>query len=208
MDRWILYDIGRAICQAFCLVLFRYRAHHLVRVPPKGPYLLVANHQSYLDPVLAGLPLSGVVRYVARRTLFVGPFGWLIRRLGAYPVSRDGRDIAAIRETFDHLRCGQRVLIFPEGTRSRDGRLGTFRPGFVAIARRANARILPVYVDGSYRAWPRGQILPRMTPVRVVYGRMMSIGPGEEETVVVRRVQEALLGLQREAEAIRRVACG
>ncbi len=145
----------------------RYTGRH--NIPPTGPVLVVSNHQSHFDPPLVGAGIPRQMKYVARRTLFTAPgFGRLIKWLGAIPIDREG-GVMGIRETLRRLKQGEMILIFPEGTRSPDGRIGPFRPGFSALAFRARATVLPVAIEGAYQAWPRSRKLPRLGVIHVHY---------------------------------------
>lgn len=198
-----LYFFCRQLARMLCAALFRFRAYHLRRVPASGAALFVSNHQSYLDPALAGIALARVIHFMARRSLFVGPLGWLIRGVHAFPVERDRADLPAMRQAIDLLRAGKSVMVFPEGTRSPDGRLGRVRPGAALFARRAGVPIVPVYIDGSYRAWPRQQWVPHPGTVRVWYGAPVPVPPGVDERAMARRIEELLAGLEAEARAFR-----
>ena len=201
-------DIYFAFCQivfwAVCLVLFRYRVMRLARVPRTGPVLLAVNHQSYVDPALAGSALHRPLHFMARRSLFVGLFGRLIRSVNAFPVDRDRADPQAVREAIGLLERGRCLLIFPEGTRTRDGRLAPMRPGFGMLARRTGAPIVPVYIDGAFRAWPRQRLLPRLRQIRVWFGEPIRVARDEDERSIVNRVGDALRALEREADKSRR----
>jgi 1-acyl-sn-glycerol-3-phosphate acyltransferase len=203
-----LHDIYFAACQvacwAVCLVLFRYRVLRLARLPRTGPVLLAVNHQSYVDPMLAGSALPRPLHFMARRTLFVGTFGRLIRSVNAFPVDRDRADLQAVREAIGLLERGRCLLIFPEGTRSRDGRLAPMRSGFGMLARRTGAPIVPVYIDGAFRAWPRQRLLPRLRQIRVWFGEPIRVARDEDELSIVKRVGDALHALEREADESRR----
>jgi 1-acyl-sn-glycerol-3-phosphate acyltransferase len=112
-----------------------------------------------------------MMNYIARDTLFrFKPFGWLIHSYNAIPIDRDGTGISGIKETLKRLKRGQIVLVFPEGTRTRDGNMGKFRPGFSSLAVRSGAAILPVAIEGAFAAWPRGQRFPHPRPARIHYG--------------------------------------
>jgi 1-acyl-sn-glycerol-3-phosphate acyltransferase len=198
-----LYRFCRLLGRVVCAAMFRFRARRLERVPA-GPALFACNHQSYLDPVLAGIALERAVHFMARRSLFVGPFGWLIRKVHAFPVDRDQADLGATRRAIGLLRSGASLMVFPEGTRSRDGRLGRVRPGAALFARRAGVPIVPVYIDGSFRAWPPQHWLPWPAAVRVWYGEPLAAPEGEEERETAGRLQAALGALEAEARAFRR----
>ncbi len=136
-----------------------------------GGLLIAANHQSYLDPVLVGIALPRPICYLARSSLFAVPgFGPLIRGLKAHPVSRGAVDASALKATIRLLRDGEALLVFPEGTRTRDGSLGTFKPGVASIAIRCGVPLLPVCIEGAFRCWPRSRALPRPARAAVAYG--------------------------------------
>jgi len=137
------------------------------------------------------------MNYLARETLFCfAPLGWLIRTLDAIPIDRDGLGLNGIKESLRRLKRGEMVLIFPEGTRTRDGEIAPFRPGFTALAARSKAWILPVAIEGAFAAWPRSRKLPSLGTIHVVFGKPFPpeevAGCGERELVaeVERRVRQ------------------
>jgi 1-acyl-sn-glycerol-3-phosphate acyltransferase len=112
------------------------------------------------------------MNYLARETLFqFAPLGWLIHTLDAIPIDRDGLGLNGLKESLRRLKRGEMVLIFPEGTRTRDGEVAPFRPGFTVLAARSKAWILPVAIAGAFDAWPRSQIFPRRGTIHVHYGQ-------------------------------------
>jgi 1-acyl-sn-glycerol-3-phosphate acyltransferase len=143
-------------------------------VPANGPLLVLSNHQSHLDPVLLGVACPRQLRAMARKSLFFGPLGWMIRSLGAVPIDRGGSGISGIKAILTLLKNQEAVIIFPEGTRTRDGLLQSFQPGFAAIARRSNATIVPVAICGAFEAMPRGKVFPRPWPISLVFGPAIS----------------------------------
>jgi 1-acyl-sn-glycerol-3-phosphate acyltransferase len=142
-------------------------AHHL---PRSGPALLVSNHLSYLDVFALGTASPRRLNYVARSTLFLPGFGALIRSVGGFPIQREGMGASGLKETLRRLRRGGVVLLFPEGTRSPDGRLGAMKPGIAVLARKARVPVVPAAVAGTFEAWPRGRALPGPHAVRVDIG--------------------------------------
>lgn len=144
-------------------LLYRLKTEGRLRVPNKGPVVLLANHTSHLDPPLVGGSTRRQLSYLARATLFVGPFAWLIRSYDAVPVDRDGSGIAGIKATLKRLKQGGTMVLFPEGTRSEDGELKPFKPGFVAMVRRSKATLVPLGIVGAGEVWPKGRSWPKLT---------------------------------------------
>jgi 1-acyl-sn-glycerol-3-phosphate acyltransferase len=153
-------------------LLFGYRTEGAEKVPEKGPVILAANHLSILDPIAIGAGIKRPVSFLARADVFRLPvLSWLLPRLYAIPVERGTGDLSAIKGAIRVLERGMAFGIFPEGTRSRSGRLQPFKTGVAAIAFRTGSPVVPVAVVGSEKAWPVGRKLFRLRqPIRVVYG--------------------------------------
>jgi 1-acyl-sn-glycerol-3-phosphate acyltransferase len=129
--------------------------------PTRGGAVYICNHQSFLDPVLMSFALRRPMSYMARDTLFHVPlFKQFITALNAFPVRRGTADTGAMKEAMRRLKAGGQVVVFAEGTRTLDGRIGRFLPGVALLAQRSAEWIVPVVIDGAYEAWPRTQILP------------------------------------------------
>lgn len=149
----------------------RGRVFRTDRVPRTGGVILACNHQSFLDPMLAALALPRECDFMARDTLFQHPvFKRLISSLNAFPVRRGEADLAAIKESLRRLRDGRLLIMFPEGTRTLDGRIGPFLPGIGSIAKKAKVPIVPVLIEGAFEAWPRHRKAPGIGRVTVIYG--------------------------------------
>lgn len=160
--------LSRWICTLYCRVRISGRRN----IPESGGVLLVCNHQSFFDPMLAGISVEREASFMARDTLFRNPwFARLIRSVNAYPVRRGEADLTAIKETLKRLRDGNVIVIFPEGTRTEDGRIGPMLAGLAAIAKKAQVPLVPTLIDGVYQAWPKGQALPSPADVIVEYGQ-------------------------------------
>jgi len=141
------------------------------RIPRDGAVLIVSNHQSHLDPPLVGICCRRRLNFMARETLFAfKPFGWLIRSLDAFPIDREGTGLAGVKETLRRLKRGEMVLVFPEGTRTRDGEIAPFRPGFATLAVRGRAAIQPVAIEGAFDAWPRWNRFPGPGRIHIHFG--------------------------------------
>ena len=165
--RWLL--------RLFCASWLRVSFSGVENLDLKKGGLLLINHQSYLDPLVAGVWLPRPVSYFARDSLFRIPLlGALLRRTFVIPISREAARGGSIRAGLGRLDEGFLVGMFPEGTRSDDGVVGTFRPGFLAIARRTNQPLYPVGVAGSAARLPRGAVWIRPGRVQVVFGKPLS----------------------------------
>jgi len=185
-------------------LFFRIRAWGVENVPSRGGVILAANHESYLDPPAVGLALGRQVYFMARSSLFRGPLvSWWLRAQHSVPLERGEADLAAIRQAVRILREGHGLVLFPEGTRTPDGSLGIFRPGFAMVAARAGVPLVPVAVHGGFRAWPRSQKLPCWGRIQVAYGEPLPPPQGGRAACLAtadevrRRVAALLDGLRR-----------
>lgn len=155
--RW--FRFARWLCKVFCKTFFKLRPQEVENVPENGPVVLISNHQSFLDPVLCGIFLERPLYFLARDTLFKGLFGRLITSVNTIPVKRGTADLAAMKTVIEKLRDGWGLCLFPEGTRSTDGKISAFRPGFGLLCRRGGAAVVPVVIDGAFECWPRDKKL-------------------------------------------------
>ena len=145
-------------------------------IPDKGPLLLISNHQSYLDPLLCGITLKRPLYFLARHTLFKNKFSaWLLTSVNTIPVRRGEADLSAIRAVIAKLKQGAGVCLFPEATRSIDGKIAHFKPGLGLLCRKTNATLVPVVIDGAMEAWPKGKkIFSPGKKVTVCYGKAIT----------------------------------
>ncbi len=171
----LLYKAAKIVTYTLFKTAFRLEISNAHYVPKTGPVLLVCNHQSFLDPILSGLGVPRELHFMARSSLFKNPyFRTLISNLNAFPVQRDRADIKALKEIINRLKDNNIITMFPEGTRTLDGKIHPCKGGFEVIARRAKATIVPVVIDGAFDSWPKGQKLPRPKKIRVCYGEALT----------------------------------
>lgn len=210
----VWYQFWRNVLKMIAVLVYRVRFSGRENIPATGGVLVVCNHQSHFDPPLVGIGCRRPMSYVARETLFsFRPFGWYLRTVNAFPIDRDGLGLNGIKEALKRLKRGEMVLIFPEGTRTSDGEMAPFRPGFTALAARSNAAILPAAVDGAYQAWPRTKKFPGFGRISVHFGKPIPhseiAGRDERELLaeIENRVRECLTIL-RQRSSNRRDSAG
>ena len=165
------WAISRFVFLVFSKVWFRIRCEGADNVPPQGPVLLVANHASYLHPGMVAITATTWVGFLAQAGLAsLAPCRWWLAQVGVTLIDRDAPSKEAMRLVSDCLRAGEVVGIFPEGTRSRDGSVSSFKGGVEFLVRRTKATVVPIGIDGSHRAYPRGAWFPRPRKIIVRYG--------------------------------------
>jgi 1-acyl-sn-glycerol-3-phosphate acyltransferase len=128
--------------------------------------LIIANHQSALDPPMIVLAVERQIYYLTRRTLFrPALFGKLIFSLGAIPIDQHRGGADGIRNALEVINAGYGVVIYPEGRRTPDGEIGPLQKGVLLLIRRAGVPVVPVGIAGAFEAWPIHQRWPRLGPI-------------------------------------------
>ncbi|HEV8062643.1 MAG TPA: lysophospholipid acyltransferase family protein [Gemmataceae bacterium] len=210
------YDGWFALMATLFTTAFSLRTEGSANVPAQGPVLLIANHQSFIDPILVGLAARRHLRYLARKTLFRNPaFTWFIESLNALPVNQEGFARDGLQSIIDLLKHGQAVTVFPEGERTLTGQMNPFRPGVHLVLRWAPCQIVPVGIAGAYAAWPRWRAYPIPAPlflppgagtVAVSIGKPISstIYKGMDRVEVLADLEKRVHDVQARAEVLRR----
>lgn len=189
------------------LCLFRLRLVNVAAMPATGPVVVLANHGSHLDPPLVGVAIGRRLNFLARQSLFDNwLFGGLIRSLDAIPINRDGPGLAGLRETLRRLKRGEPVVVFPEGARSRDGRMQPLMPGFVVLLRRGGAAALPLGIAGAHEAMPPGKSAPRLRQIVVAAEAPLSAEEiaGLSDEALLAEIETRIRRAIAKAESIRR----
>jgi 1-acyl-sn-glycerol-3-phosphate acyltransferase len=164
----VLYWTIRAILLPFFLVYFRLARIGREHLPRTGPLLLAANHRSFLDPFVIGALTRRPVYYMAKCELFEKRWqAWLLNCLGAFPVDRGAGDKHAMDTARAILQRGDCVVIFPEGTRTRRGPLGSPRRGVGRLALETGVPVVPIAVIGTEDVRRGWRIRPRRVRIRV-----------------------------------------
>ena len=170
---WV-YFLGWASFRLLYATYFRWRVFNPERVPLEGPVILASNHASFIDPPLVGGGLHRPINYLARENLFRFPvLGWILHRWQVVPVDRDGGGAKGLKNILDRLLKGGAIIVFPEGTRTRDGKLQPARSGIGLTVIKSTAPVVPVRVFGTFEAYGRHMKLPRPHRIAVKYGNPM-----------------------------------
>jgi 1-acyl-sn-glycerol-3-phosphate acyltransferase len=179
--------------------------------PREGPFLIASNHASHLDPPLVGSQISKQMRFFARKSLWNNQlFAWWLDQVETIPVERDTGDIGAIKRVLQALKEDRAVVLFPEGTRSPDGRLQKPKAGVGLMACKTGVPVVPCRVYDSFEAFGKGRRFPRFgSPVTIVFGAPIpasdyddpAAGKARYETAA-QRIMDRIAALPRPVYAV------
>ena len=183
-DVSFIYRLSRATAGWFFNTFYDYSTSGHYHVPLNESSILAANHVSFYDPPVISLHLQRQLNYFARDTLFKGLLGKLISSLETIPVTRDTADIKSLKAIFKVLKNNGAIVIFPEGTRSSDGKLAASKPGAGMIACKSKATVIPTRIFGTFEIWGRHKKLPSLGgPIHISFGPPMTVSefdPGQD----------------------------
>ena len=148
------YDFAFIVCNAFVKIGFKFRAEGVENLPQTGGYILCSNHRSYLDPIFLGVKVKRQLAFMAKEELFrVKVLGPIIKKLGAFPIARGKGDTGAVEFAIDTVKSGKALMLFPEGTRSKDGKPLKLKSGVIVIASQSQGLIVPsaIVFEGKLR---------------------------------------------------------
>ncbi|MEV5430825.1 lysophospholipid acyltransferase family protein [Streptomyces sp. NPDC052701] len=185
-------------------LVFRPRIEGLEHVPESGPAIVAGNHLSFSDHFLMPAVLKRRITFLAKAEYFTGPgikgrlTAAFFRSAGQIPVDRSGKDAgqAAIREGLGVLGRGELLGVYPEGTRSHDGRLYKGKVGVAVMALKAGVPVVPCAMIGTFEAQPPGKVVPRIHPVVIRFGEPLDFSRYagmENEKAVLRAVTDEIM---------------
>jgi 1-acyl-sn-glycerol-3-phosphate acyltransferase len=197
---WFGYHLSRWLARLF----FGFRVIHRERVIQTGPVILAVNHQSFLDPPLAGNACDRAIYFLAKKSLMNVPIlGWLLPKLNVIPVNLDGIDRSALKALIRILGAGGCALVFPEGTRTPDGALQPALPGVGLVIAKTRAPVVPMRIFGAYDAWPIHGKIHLWRKITIVVGEPIHFseadvaGDGKDRYArLSQRVMDAIGALQ------------
>ncbi|MCC5876672.1 MAG: 1-acyl-sn-glycerol-3-phosphate acyltransferase [Candidatus Sumerlaeia bacterium] len=184
--------ITTGVVFAILKTFYGFKVTGMDRCPTEGPVIIAPNHTCFLDPPVVTCSMRRPVHYIAGAWLFKAPlFGGLIRRLGAVPVDLGkSSDKAAYEASLRLLQRGRLVCLYPEGTRTYDGKLAPLKPGVGRLAVATGAPIVPLTIHGGYAAWPRSRKFPKIFK-KITSEVHEPIWPGEVSTGPEKRQEAA-----------------
>ncbi len=163
---WFFYTLFKSAARAF----FSHKIINREKLIEEGPVLIVANHESFLDPPMLGICYEEAIYFFARKTLFKGVFRWGLPLCQAIPIDQENPDPKNIKLVIDLLKKGHRVLVFPEGARTTDGAIHNGMAGVGLILSRTKVPVQPLRIHGAREALPVGSSRLRFHPISVTVG--------------------------------------
>lgn len=177
-----IYALLWLLCNATARICFRFTVQGSHHLPGQGGFLLAANHGSYLDIPLLGCAVPRRVWYMGRLDLFGPPlFKWISRELGWIPIRLTRLDREGFGKAAGLIKQGLPVAIYPEGTRTPDGRLQPGKPGIGVIVEETRCPVVPVYIDGAFDALPAGRSWPRFRRITLTFGEPIDFSAAREQ---------------------------
>ena len=169
MGAW--YKFGYKTSTFLARAFFSFRVVHPERIIETGGALLAMNHQSFLDPPLAGICCKRDIHFLARKTLLKWPvLGPIFPKLNVVPVDQDRADMSALKTVIKLVKAGHCTIVFPEGGRTLDGKLQPAQAGLGLIIAKTLAPVVPMRIFGAYEAYPTGAKIPKPHPITIVVG--------------------------------------
>ncbi len=203
----IIGQIGMAIVGSLSRIAFPLTVKGITHVPKEGPFILAANHLSFIDPfiILGTVPPSTFSQLytLGWEPFFRSPFRRWVARVGhVIPVGPETPLVNVLKASAALLRNGKSLLIFPEGERSLDGQLLPFKKGLGVLACELHIPIIPVKIEGSFQVWPPDAKTPQRHPISLTFGKGQTFTPSMIETWTTRGEDPHLVATQLIRDAV------
>ena len=170
--RRIWFEFWRFVSVGLVWLIYRWTVYGKENIPQDGPALVLSNHQRFIDIMLCQGWSRRTFYFVPRDTLFVGFWGWMIDSFYTIPINQDQPTLQSMKAIIEILKRGHIVCLYPEGSRTLDGKIDEFKSGFSLLVRRSGAVMIPTVIDGVFERWPRGQKYPKLGGrVGIMYGK-------------------------------------
>jgi 1-acyl-sn-glycerol-3-phosphate acyltransferase len=193
----LIYQTAYYLTRAVAHCCFDFRVINREAIPPSGGLLLAMNHQSFLDPPLAGIACDREVHFLARKTLLDIPvLGAMLLNLNVIPYDQEGADMSALKSVIRVVKAGEAAVVFPEGTRSPDAQLLPAQSGLGLVVAKTLAPVVPLRIFGAHEAFPRDSSKIRLVPVTLVVGKVLHFTPEDfkgDAKAAYKRVSETVM---------------
>jgi len=198
----MLYWIAYVLVYTLARLCLRMRVIGGEYVPQQGGAIIAANHMSYLDIPLLGCSLKRRADFIGKAELFRNPIvSFFFRRLGGFPIKRQGADRSAIAEAVRRLKAGRVVVFYPEGRRSEDGQLQQPKPGIGMVAAKAQVPIIPALIEGTEQVLPKRSRRLKFHPVVIRFGPPLDpskFSDSDNDKLAYTRISQAVIeGIQK-----------
>ncbi|MFQ5680759.1 MAG: lysophospholipid acyltransferase family protein [Candidatus Omnitrophota bacterium] len=196
----MLFWIGRFIFFVILRVFFFLKVEGCGNIPSRRGFIVACNHISNLDPIVVGVACPRAINFMAKQELFGNRiFGFILRRVRAFPVRRGQADVGAVKEAIRRLRAGEGLLLFPQGGRGRGWDIKQAKDGVGMFAAKLGVAVVPAVVRGTERALPRGRVIPRPARINVCFGPpiMVEGSDNKDYTGITRKVMSAIEEMNR-----------
>ena len=157
----LIYRAAQVISYTYFKIFHGFSVKGLENIPEDKPFILACNHSSFFDPPAIGCKIHRNLHYFARDSLFFWPLGLLIGKLNSIPVNRGQLDLGTLRKVLRVLKNGHPILVFPEGTRSEDGKLQTPQKGLGLLVSKSSVSVIPARIYGTDKAFGKKHLFPR-----------------------------------------------
>lgn len=198
-----LYSSIICIVKTFFKIFYRHKVYGVEHYP-EGSALVAPNHISFFDPPIVAISCPGEIHFLARQSLFKSYFGKLISALNAHPVKKNATNLQVMKDVCSLLKEGYKVLMFPEGTRSKDNKLREIKPGIGLLLSKSESVIVPTYIHGTFDVWSRARKTPKLWgKTAVVFGSPIrwedyaDMDRREAQQLIAEQLTKALKGLRR-----------
>lgn len=174
------YKVCASIASVIAKAMFWFRPYGIENIPTEGGCLIAMNHESYLDPPLAGISAPRELFFLARKTLLDWPVvGRILPFLNVIPVDQERADMSALKTVIKQIRAGHGTVIFPEGSRTPDGKLQRAQPGAGLVIAKTRCPVIPARIFGAREAFPRGGKPRPFRPIKIVFEPAMEFSESD-----------------------------
>ncbi|MGF7057060.1 lysophospholipid acyltransferase family protein [Brassicibacter mesophilus] len=190
------YNFARGLVSIVFGAMFRIKIQGKEHIPTKGRIVICSNHVSLLDPIIVAIAVPRQVFFMAKKELFRSKLlGTVIRKLGAFPVDREGADLLAVRSSLKILKNEQALGIFPEGTRIKEHDISNAKPGIAMMSIKGKASIIPIHIDTQYKVFREVKVtIGEAVCLEEYFDKKLSI---EEYTEISKKVMNKIYDLKR-----------